>query len=158
MSKLFIPAGIPGCGKSTLATRVLNHTNLRIVEADAIRLEMTAEGLLEGVDDMSCNKEVFVRWHARIENHLLDGLDVYADATNLRDFAREKLRGIAERTGAETHLLVFTNPSVAVHRNLKRDRVVPPEAMVNMLEQYERALQDIPSETYSTVTYIEGTL
>lgn len=155
--KLFIPVGVPGCGKSTFAQRVLMHNNLHIIATDDIREELVKEGLLESVNDMSRNTEVFEKYHERIADRLLDHFDVVADATNLRDFAREKLRSIAERVGAETHLIVFTNPSVAVWRNLKRDRVVPPEAMVKMLEQYERALTDIPTETYNTVTYIEGT-
>lgn len=158
MPKLFIPVGIPGCGKTTLANRVLLHTNLRIVSTDDIREDMVKLGLLEDVGDMSRNEEVFDVFHARIEDHLLDNFDVVADATNLRDFAREKLRAIAERTHAETILLVFTNPSVAVHRNQRRSRVVPAEAMVKMLGQYEKALQDIPSETYGVVVNIDGTL
>lgn len=158
MPKLFIPVGIPGCGKTTLANRVLMHNNLRVVGTDDIREELVQDGLLKDVHDMSQNKEVFKRFYERIDDHLLDHFDVVADATNLRDFAREELRNLAERVGAETHLLVFTNPSVAVRRNLKRERVVAAEAMVRMLGQYEKALQDISTETYATVTYIEATV
>lgn len=150
MAKLFIPVGIPGCGKSTL-TKIFDHTNMRVVSSDAIREEITGD-----IGDQTRNQEVFAEYHKRIEDHLLDGLDVFADATNLRDFAREKLQAIGERTGADMHLIVFANPKQAVLRNEKRERRVAPDVMVRMLEQYEQALKDIPHEHYSSVTYIEA--
>lgn len=156
MPKLFIPVGIPGCGKTTFVARILMHNNLKVVETDDIRAEMVGEDLLQSVSDMSRNDEVFRRFHQRIEDHLLDGFDVYADSTALRDFARAKFRDIAERVGAETHLLVFTNLTSAVNRNAKRQRVVPGDVMVSMIGQYEKALRDIPQESYTTITYIES--
>lgn len=156
MSKLFLPIGIPGCGKSTFASRVLMHNNLRVVETDAIREDLVKAGRLQSVNDMSRNKEVFAKFHAYIEDHLLDGFDVFADATNLTSSARHKLRQIADLRGAEIHLFIFTNLLAAVNRNRKRDRVVEPEPMVRLLGQYEKALQEIPQEIYASVTYIES--
>lgn len=155
MPKLIIPVGIPGCGKSTLFS-AFNHTNMRCVETDGIREEMVKAGRLKSVNDMSCNSEVFDKFYERITDHLLDGFDVYADATNLQPFARGQLVDCADQAHAETLLLVFTNPSVAVTRNQKRERVVPADAMVRMLEQYEKALKAIPDEQYGRVIYIEG--
>lgn len=154
--KLFIPVGVPGCGKSTFAERVLNHTNLRIVSTDGIREELVKAGKLKSVSDMSCNKEVFAKFYHRIEDHLLDHFDVYADATNLTNNARAKFWDISDHTGSEMHVIVFTNLVNAINRNRKRDRMVDSEPMIRMLSQYEKALGDIPTERYSTVTYVES--
>lgn len=108
------------------------------------------------VNDQSKNDEVFRRYHAQITGALNDGFAVYADATNLRDFARARLREIAESVNATTHLWVFTNTGQAVVRNLRRERVVPEHVMTRMLEQYEAAMRDILREPYDTITYIEG--
>lgn len=157
MPKLIIPVGIPACGKTTFA-RVLTHVNLIVVSTDEIRGRYVKTGALKTINDMSRNKDVFESFHMIIEDSLLDGMDVYADATNLQPFARKHLSDIAQRVGAEMHLIVFTNLSVAVSRNAKRtpDRIVPAEVVVRMLDQYEKALADIPTETYTSLTYIEG--
>lgn len=156
MARLFIPVGIPGCGKSTYAERVLDSDNLKVLETDAIRAEMVEEGLLESVSDMSKNEAVFDRFHLDISEALTSDYDVYADATNLRDFARQRLRVLAEEDGAETVLLFFHNVTQAVSRNVKRERVVPADVMVRMLEQYEKARRDIPQEQYTIVINIES--
>lgn len=154
MPRLFIPVGVPGCGKSTYAERVMN--NVVVLSTDYSRARMVEAGLLESVSDMSRNNEVFDRFHEDIEDRLMNGIDVYADATNLRDFARERLRKIAEKTEAETIVLFFHNVTQAVSRNIRRERVVPADVMVNMLGQYEKARRDIPQEDYTIVIDIEG--
>lgn len=156
MSKLFIPVGIPGCGKTTLATSVLRHNGLLTISTDDIRAEYVKAGKLESVNDMSMNKAVFAKFYKRIEDKLLDYNDVFADATNLRASDRKKLKQIADRVGAETHVFVFTNLMAAILGNKKRDRTVPADVMVKMLENYERSLREIPTEGYATVTYIES--
>lgn len=158
MSKLIIPVGIPGCGKSTFAD-FLNHADLDIIETDAIRADFVKAGKLSAVNDMSRNKEVFEIYHEMIGAALTAERDVFADATNLQPFARSKLRNIAKEVGGvATHVIVFTNLSTAVARNARRaeGRIVPPEAMCRMLEQYEKALVDIPTEEYTWRTYIEN--
>jgi predicted kinase len=153
--KLFILVGIPGCGKTTYA-KTLRHPKLRVVSTDQIREIMVQQGILGDINDMSANKEVFARFHDAVDYDLKAGFDCVADATNLRDFARARLCDIVQAHDAETHVIVFNNLGEAVSRNMKRDRVVPAEAMGNMLEQHEKALRDIPQETYTSVVYIES--
>jgi predicted kinase len=149
---LLVPIGIPGCGKSSLATSLF--PDAFVVSTDEIR-----EELHPGVEfDASRNSEVFDLYHDRIASHLTAGVSVYADATNLQGFARERLIDIADSSVyAELHYIVFTNKDQAVRRNTERDRVVPPEAMLRMVEQYEKMLTDIVSEPYDSITYIEKT-
>lgn len=145
-ARLFIPVGIPGCGKSHWA----GHSAHAIVSTDEIR------GRCGDVNDQSNNDEVFQTFHRELYVHLLRRQSVVADATNLRDFARKGLRNLATMTGAETHLVVFQNPLQALMRNRQRERTVPEDVMYRMVDQFERALLDIQQETYTTVTKIRS--
>lgn len=161
MPTLFIPMGIPGCGKSHLAVGLQPHA---IVSTDEIRSR------LGDVSDQTQNDRVFAQFHCEIHTWLAGGKSVYADATNLDSRARSNLRDIADQISAkalsfqledwwpvQTHLIVFKNPLEALTRNRKRDRKVPEDVMLRMLEKYERALGDIWSERYDFITEVSAT-
>lgn len=145
---LFIPVGIPGCGKSTYGQTFFRESF--IASTDAIRER------LGNVQDQSQNDLVFEIYHDDIMVALKNGEDVYADATNLTERAREALVKIAYKWGAAAHLIIFTDCGSAVRRNFKRERVVPSHAMTRMLDQYEQFMLDLPAEraAYTTVTEI----
>jgi predicted kinase len=151
-AKLFILAGVPGCGKSTWARRVLGGVHM---SSDEIRQDLFGDKY-----DAKQNAEVFARFYKEIDKFLLTGMHVIADATNLNNFARSELRTIADRVGCETHLFFFTNVEQALLRNAERDgeqhgsKRVPNEGMTHMLEKYELARRDVPLEPYNSVTYI----
>ena len=152
MSKLFIPVGLPGAGKSTFIATFLTTESAwgRVVSTDDIRVELTGD-----INDMSQNEKVFEKFHQRIDEGLSFGVTV-ADATNLKDFARARLFQIANFANAETHAIVFTNIGQALTRNRARDRTVPAEVMEQFVDQYELALRDIPHEPFTSITYIKG--
>lgn len=145
---LYIPVGIPGCGKSTWANGLLDGVNIE--STDAIRAS------LGDVNDQQKNDDVFATWHHWIEAGLQDRESVYADATNLDGHARGTLRMIAQRTGAKTHLILFRNLEQAISRNLKRERTVPADVMIRMISKYERAAQDISYENYDYITEVSA--
>jgi predicted kinase len=90
---LYIPVGIPGCGKSTFAEKVLPLAH--VISTDKIR------AALGDVTDQSQNDLVFERFHTTVRDYLelsLPGAMIYADATNLTRSAREILRAIAADT------------------------------------------------------------
>jgi predicted kinase len=161
MPVLHIPVAIPGAGKSYLAG-VMGATT---VSTDAIRLWLTKD---ESNQDR--NGDVFKHFHEQIDYALRRGHNVYADATNLT--GRSDLRKIAESVTADyharinpygrlapvrTHLILFKNIRQALSRNAQRERVVPEEVMLHMLEKYERALMDINYESYDFVTEVSAT-
>jgi predicted kinase len=137
-AELIIPVAIPGCGKSTFGAIMFNGPNDRIHSTDAIREELAGNA-----QDQSKNDDVFKTFHDRIYSDLVDGHRVYADATNLTPRARQELRDIAGAVlftwgiPVGIRLIVFSNVPQGVHRNQKRDRVVPDHAMHRMLEQWE---------------------
>jgi predicted kinase len=147
MATLLIPVGIPGCGKSHWAEAI----GTAVVSTDMIREYLTGD-----VNDQSQNDRVFENFYAAIEKGLLLG-NVYADATNLGGMARAELRLIAQRTDATTHLILFRNLEQAIRRNAERERVVPSDVMMRMIEKYERAVTAIQRhERYDYITEVSS--
>jgi predicted kinase len=149
--KLIVLAAIPGSGKTTWAEQLL-APNAEIVSSDAIREEMG------DVYDQSRNGQVFNIFHARISWFLCYGKTVVADSTALTADARKQLRSVADLYGAERHLVYFSNVGAACSRNMKRERVVPAEAMERMLDKYENFLLALPQEKehWDTITEIKS--
>lgn len=136
---LHVLAGIPGSGKTTWAKTML--PSAAYVSSDDIRAE------LSNVNDQSINDQVFDIFHNRIGDYLKIGGTVVADSTALTSRARASLRAVACLYDASKHLIYFSNLGVAVVRNQARERVVPAEAMVRMLDNYERFRLSLPAET-----------
>jgi len=160
--KLFIPVGIPGCGKSTFAETFLSHAIC--VSTDAIRKEMF--GSLLAAHDVSKQEQrqrndlVFKLYHEKIRTNLQAGKDVIADATNLDTRARQQLSDIVDETTCEqpieVHVLLFTNIQEAFRRNEERDsdQVVPPEVMARFAVKFDKVVQQIDEAAYDSVTVI----
>ena len=149
--RLYILAGVPGCGKSTWARNFFK--DYQIVSTDLIREEKWSGEPY----DAAHNQEVFDEFHKRLGEMLYKGMDAVADATSLSAFARTELRAVAEKELAETHLVFFQNPEQAVGRNARRrgNAVVPHDAMAWMLEKYDATVSAIVDEKYTSTTIIE---
>ncbi len=150
--RLFIMAGVPGCGKTTWSRRIFGD-DLRVA-TDEIRLELwPGEPYNAGR-----NEVVFATFHQRIGEMLRKGGDAVADATNLSYLEREKLIAIAQEHRAETHLIFFKNLVQALTRNSERlgNACVPDDAMHRMLEKFTASGPAILEENYTSITIIEG--
>src|SRR4051812_41108561 len=121
MANLIIPVGVPGSGKSTWAKSMLD-LKYHIVSSDDIRMRLF--GSLRAAHEPEVKKDdkakVWATFYREIDDCLAHGVDVVADATNLRAFAREKLRDIAKLQHAQTHVLLFDNYYQAWFRNRER--------------------------------------
>ena len=150
-AKLFITVGIPGTGKSTWAE--LHHHNDVIVSSDSIREELFGDAA-----DQSNHKEVFDTFHGRIRMGLMYEKDVVADSTALDGFARENLLELARLWNAEPHLIIFGDVHEGLERNRARDRVVPDDAMIRMIDKYKafRAVLNDELPNYTSVTEIRS--
>lgn len=159
MTNLVIPVGIPGTGKSAWA-KSLFDLKYATVSSDQIRIELF--GSLKNAHAQSSRqrKRVWEGFFGRIEEFLSHGVDVYADATNLKAFYREKLRSIANEQRAKTHLLIFDNLTQGVTNNEDRDpdECVPDDAMALFEMQYDTTLELILSgeESYDSITTISA--
>jgi predicted kinase len=148
--RLFILAGIPGCGKTTWAK--IFFPPWSIVSSDAIREEKWPGESY----DYKRNGEVFEEFHRRLGDILEDGKDAVADATSLAYQARWKLSDLADYHYAEKHLIFFNNMEQALNRNYERTGAarVPPEAQTVMLAKFKESRSAILDESYTSITII----
>lgn len=165
MSKLVIPVGIPGCGKSTWGQTMFGKGHYRIICSDDIRRRIWGS-LIEAHDctpeeKKERNQKIWNIFYRDVEEALVHNLDVYADATNLGYPARDKLREIAERTSSEIHLIVFDNVLQGLTRNVTRekDKQVPQDVMKNFLGNFATVLESLQAgeeKRYTSVTRIDN--
>lgn len=159
MTKLYIMMGIPGCGKSSLAKKLFDSAIY--VGSDDIRVELEygPDAVFNFDGQIPWNKEnnarVFQLFHERIERGLFN-YDVIADATSLEAGARKRLFAIAEHRKADVHGMFFNNIGQALTRNKARKHPVPAEAMSYMIEKYQRAREDVHTEPFDSLTFIEA--
>ena len=151
--KLFILAGMPGCGKTTWARTFFPFES--IVSSDEIREEKWPGEPY----DKDHNAEVFDEFHRRITNLLDENIGAIADATSLNHYARLKLLTIANYHDAEKHLIFFDNPIQAMIRNDQRTGAerVPREDQEIMYEKHRKSRYAILNEHYTSITIIEET-
>lgn len=136
MTTLFLPVGLPACGKSTLRRHLVR---MGVIEPRAVVCPDELRGLLTG-DERCMDAEVEV-WDLveRITTTRLSfGRDVWLDATNIRDAAQlgDDRAARALFRGARVVWVVMSTPaSVCVERNLRRSHPVPDAVMLRMAEQ-----------------------
>lgn len=139
MATLIILVGIPASGKSTWA----NNQSAEVVSSDAIREELCGD-----VTDQSRNSEVFALFHERLADALKYDRAVIADSTGLDDFARARLRQIAQDKNAQIGLVYWDDLATAYMRNLDRERVVPVHVMERMVGKYNKFAKALEDERY----------
>lgn len=133
----------------------------RIVSSDDIRQAVHGDGY-----DASRNEEVWDIYYLDIQALLADGQSVVADATNLTHRHRVRTLECVGIDGqwsdeAQVHAIVFKNVAQSINRNALRTGIrngeqrVPNDAMMGFVKLYEQSLQDILSEGYDTISYIE---
>lgn len=142
MSGIYVAVGIPGCGKSTYAERLLTNGTIDVVvSSDKIREQLTGDAT-----DQTRNNNVFDVLHGRVRAALSVGLDVLVDATNLRPRDRQRLLNYTQ-DGDVALALRFSDSEnflLCQQRNKGRERVVPDDVM----ERFHRTfLQDCNVET-----------
>ena len=144
--RLLLLAGIPGSGKSTWAGWIASQRDVDVISADQIRLEMWGS-LQVANSDRGNHKKVFEEMHHRLRASLGDGRIAIADATNLYPHARNPLYKIAQETGAEVEIVLFSsNNALLQNRQRDEDQVVPEEAMQRMSQLLPDLLEDLRHE------------
>ena len=132
MNKLFILIGLQGSGKSTWAEEYKKY-DVKVVSSDKIREEHNWQ-----ID----NASVFNEFYKRIDEHLANGYDVIADATNITIKSR---RPFFERIKTKCHKIgiVFNTPiEICKKRVEKRNQekvqqVVPLEVLDKYMASFQ---------------------
>lgn len=159
---LIILCGVPGSGKSTFAEEYKkNHPGTEVISSDGIREEVFGDAALQYTEEIAkeqfqkqhitpdpenmdtemrrvCNTYIFGIMEDRVKKCLQDGMDVIYDATSLTAKSRvmtlKKFRGNYNKASA---FYLDTPKDVALKRNAARERKVPEDVILSMLERYE---------------------
>ena len=123
--RIVVLVGLPGCGKSTWLARNGGGG----LSSDAIR-----KLLADDETDQSLNDRVFETLRYLLVRRIEGKRPVtYIDATNLAPWERLPYVAIGVSYGCEVEAVFFDVPlDLCRARNLKRNRVVPDEAMAKM--------------------------
>ena len=152
MSKFYMLVGLPASGKSTIAVNLFNsNINSRLRSSDGLRSE-----LLNDINDMSRNGEIFDLLHSIIKADLYFERDTIYDATNLNaDRRKEFLKSLSLLKCEKICIFVNTPYDICIERNLKRERVVPISVMEKMKDNLQKpdmseGWNEIKEVTYDT--------
>jgi predicted kinase len=127
-------SGLPGTGKTAVATRVASQLAAVHLSIDAIEEAMLGAGLAPGWET---GVAAYEATRAAAEQNLVLGRTVVVDAVNDSDAARQTWRGAAERTDVALRFVVLDCPDAAEHRR--------------RLESRRRGLRHVPEPTWDAV-------
>jgi predicted kinase len=147
MTRLFIPVGPPGCGKTTLAGLAVDAgllPDVGVVSPDHYRAVLTGNRA-----DQSANVTVFEIVENIVEHRLTRWLDTWVDATNLGSSVdRWKAVAAAAHIGptlnpdpdaVEVVVIVFDVPlPTLLDRNERRAHPVPVDVIRRMHDAMDR--------------------
>lgn len=124
---LIVLAGVPGCGKSTVAKDISNRYGFQIVSSDAIRKELYGDEAIQGD-----GRKVFEIAHRRTRD-LLHYTNVVFDATNCKVVSRVELLNNTAMNSRYSVCVVFDTPlNESIKRNSIRNRKVPEKVITKM--------------------------
>lgn len=123
--RIVVLVGLPGSGKSTW----LEQRGITAISSDWIR-----RVLADDPADQTIHARVFLTMRYLLRHRLAIGRPVsYMDATHLTREERRPYIQIARWYGCDTEALYFDVPlEVCRERNLRRNRVVPEDALERM--------------------------
>lgn len=131
---LYLPVGVPYCGKSTYYKKRLEKKGVEYLNSDLIRKE------LFGAEEIQSNpKAVFSLMQDRAEELLSNGKDVYYDATNLSLKNRTSLINRMRNKFKNLEIVAisfFVPLEVIKERQKKRERFVAYSTILKMLHSY----------------------
>lgn len=145
---LLVLCGVPGCGKSTFASRLFKDS--AIVSSDQCRVVVS-----DSETNMAASGEAFRLFRHIIERRLSLGRFTVADSTALTRRARRELLNIGRKYGFNVTLLVFDLPEdVCLARNAGRERRVIKSVISKMHKELRRALSSVRGEGFDAVHVI----
>ncbi len=128
---LFILCGYPYAGKSYVANKILEHTDIEVVSIDNI---FTARGFDWNTNNLPNTeewKEIFEESYEKTKIALMEGKNVLYDSTNQTIKSRDKLRETAESAGTNTYVIYIETPIEIVWKRWKKNQKNPARPQVS---------------------------
>lgn len=139
---LYMLIGIPGSGKSTWVDTFCRDA-FRYVSRDEIRFNLVKED----EDYFSHEKEVFNKFAGTITQTLVDGFDVFADATHINMASRRKLTCAIDKNFTDyniVYVIFDTKLDTCIARNNGRTgrSCVPEDTIRSMYNSFRLPRED----------------
>ena len=141
MPKLYIMCGLAFSGKSTLARKIAEHTNSKLIAFDKLWVEKDKDQPVpKGAEGWRFIRKV---GQDEVTKAIQEGNSVVYDDNNVRFEHREELREIARRLGAEDVVIYLNTPlelireREATNRETGERHEVEPTNFQTVLEQLE---------------------
>lgn len=153
-----IMVGIPGSGKSTMAHKIADNIDARIISLDIIRKDpamMAAATRYNGNAKLSTERRAEI---VLVRDAMKQNEDVIIDDTNIK----RTIRGIHIRLAFENSytancIFMDTPISIAAKRNKIRDDKVPSIALYDHSSKLERPSLDEGFTSLCVVFHLTGT-
>lgn len=138
--------GLAFAGKSTLARKIAEHTNSKLIAFDKLWVEKEKEGLVtKGSEGWR-----FIRKTAQdeISKSLRRGVSVVYDDNNPKFDHREEIRKIAKEIGSDSVVIYLSTPLEVIRAREQANRStgerheVTPENFQTVLEHFEPPTPD----------------
>lgn len=153
MNRLIIMVGIPGCGKSTYAQKLVSlHPDWVYISRDNIRYEYVADQ----AHYYDHEDEVYKEFCNRITMHLMQGKTVIADATHLTTGSRKKLiNNLGVKPDEIIAVWIDVPFEICMERNSAREGIirVPDKAMFGMKNRFR---PPSVNEGYNQIVRVKG--
>lgn len=152
MSRLIMLMGIPGCGKSTYAKKLIElNPTWNYVSRDEVRYEYVSDK----AHYFDHEKEVYKEFCNRIDMYLRRDETVIADATHLTSGSRKKLLNNVMKPDQTFLIYVDTPFEVCMERNSKREGItrVPDD---NMYRMKNTLRFPSPNEPFDKIMKVKG--
>ena len=154
MNTLIVMIGIPGCGKSTYAKKLIEaHPDWEYVSRDEVRYEYVNDQ----AHYFDHENDVYKEFCNRIDMHLLNGKTVIADATHLNKRSRDKLlHTLTAPIDKKIAIIVMTPFLECLRRNSMREGItrVPDSNMYRMRNTYKAP--NPVNEDFDQIVKVDG--
>ncbi|MGL5081517.1 MAG: AAA family ATPase [Microcoleaceae cyanobacterium] len=155
MTALIVMIGLPGSGKSFLASQLVSqiYPHYCLISTDGIRVKLFGDEAIQG-----SWLKIWQQVHAQLQQSVLQVPGAIYDATNVQRRQRREVITCARTLGFRRIIGVWLNTplDLCLERNQQRDRQVPEEIIFRMHRQLIGALPSL-AEDFDSLVILQPT-